>query len=533
MIFYETGSWQLMFVFSCGGSVIPRAFVVATPASILAVVLNWLYYGDGEYADAFATQAWYACTFLLSFLVVFRTQQAYSRFWEGVTLLHKAKGDWLNATSCIMAFCTEDPDRKEEVYEFQHYIVRLMSLLHCAAMQQVTYGLGHDEFEVLDFTGLEQAKLDFLVTHPDNQCLILMQWVQRSIVKSVTNDLLPIAPPIMSRAFQQLGDGYTNLIDAQKITDIPFPFPFAQMVTLLLMVASLVTPCICAFNIESKFAAGGFTFLSVFGFWSLNYIAGEIERPFGDDANDLPIDALQCEMNRDLKVLLDVNAQSPPSFSFDRERHEQLEDVPYGELTTTVRASVLTKYGFDALPVGLQSHLDNRPAARQTVVARKTVRQKMSQKERRTQNLGEARLSKRISSFSQGQETVELIPAPEVVGKHVQMAKTAAKSSPSCQQVGIAIKTVNILAEADAGPRNPSSSAAAAALATDLTDWSEPSAPADKHTKHKNEHTTHKHEHTSPKHAAGTREESEGNHLASKKALKKTAIRSSKQLSKK
>jgi len=203
-----------------------------------------------------------------------------------------------------------------------------------------------------------------------------MQWVQRSIVKSVTNDLLPIAPPIMSRAFQQLGDGYTNLIDAQKITDIPFPFPFAQMVTVLLMVSSAVTPCICAFNIESKWSAGGFTFLSIFGFWSLNYIAGEIERPFGDDDNDLPIDALQCEMNRDLKVLLDVNAQSPPSFSFDRDRHELLEDVPYGELTTTVRASVLTKYGFDALPVGLQSHLDNRPAARQTVVARKTVRQK-------------------------------------------------------------------------------------------------------------------------------------------------------------
>jgi predicted membrane chloride channel (bestrophin family) len=40
-------------------------------------------------------------------------------------------------------------------------------------------------------------------------------------------------------------------------------------------------------------------------FWSINYIAAEIEMPFGEDANDLPIAQLQEGFNTSLRMLID------------------------------------------------------------------------------------------------------------------------------------------------------------------------------------------------------------------------------------
>merc|ERR1719482_1278571 len=50
-----------------------------------------------------------------------------------------------------------------------------------------------------------------------------------------------------------------------------------------------------------------FTFLPVFGLYCLNFIAGELENPFGTDDNDLPLEHFQTEMNNCLMMLLHPN----------------------------------------------------------------------------------------------------------------------------------------------------------------------------------------------------------------------------------
>jgi len=288
--------------------------------------VNYFFWEEYEHSTR-VNSAWFSYKFLVCFLVVFRTQQAYSHYWEGVTLLHKTKGDWLNAFSCIIAFCSTDPKKAHEVAAFQHLVVRLMSLLHCSALQQVTM-LDNEAFDVIDLVGVELEKIEHLAYNSDTKCLILLQWIQRLIIQATGPDnLIPAAPPIVSRIFQQLSNGYTNLIDAQKITDIPFPFPYAQLVSSMLLLNTVLTPWICGNGMESRWWAAGLTFAEVFGFWSINYIAVEIEMPFGDDHNDLPIPELQAEMNRDLKVLLHQDAQHVPTFDFDAEIHEEMNEM--------------------------------------------------------------------------------------------------------------------------------------------------------------------------------------------------------------
>merc|ERR1719386_356394 len=48
--------------------------------------------------------------------------------------------------------------------------------------------------------------------------------------------------------------------------------------------------------------------------WSLLYIALEIDQPFGEDDNDLPMRAIQHDFNQSLLALLDPMVQTPPTF---------------------------------------------------------------------------------------------------------------------------------------------------------------------------------------------------------------------------
>jgi len=67
------------------------------------------------------------------------------------------------------------------------------------------------------------------------------------------------------------------------------------------------------------------TFITVFTFHSLNFIAIELEMPFGDDENDLPLDHFQAEMNRSILLLLhEMSDHLPHTSSKCRREYESL-----------------------------------------------------------------------------------------------------------------------------------------------------------------------------------------------------------------
>ena len=55
----------------------------------------------------------------------------------------------------------------------------------------------------------------------------------------------------------------------------------------------------------------------VFSLFSINNIAQEIELPFGDDANDLPLHELQTHLNELLNTLMMKQTQQPPRFKLN------------------------------------------------------------------------------------------------------------------------------------------------------------------------------------------------------------------------
>eukprot|EP00928_Gymnodinium_smaydae_P004135 TRINITY_DN11437_c0_g2_i1.p1 TRINITY_DN11437_c0_g2~~TRINITY_DN11437_c0_g2_i1.p1 ORF type:complete len:524 (+),score=72.37 TRINITY_DN11437_c0_g2_i1:62-1633(+) len=318
MIAYDSGQWGLAFIWQLHGSVFPKGMAWALPCAALAVGLQlWLSENDemrGALGVDDSTRSIIAgYTSVLGFLIVFRSQQAYSRWWEAGTLLQQLRGEWFNAYSNILAFCSSDADKQENRKLFEAQMVRLMSLLYCTALQHVTT-MTDESFEVIGQECFAEESMTFLLgTH--NKVEMVLQWIQRLIVENTRNGTLDIAPPIMSRVFQELSRGIVNVNNVHKITEFPFPFPYSQMITVLLLFQSVITPVFCAASMKTPWWAGLSTFILIFAFVNVNYIASEIEMPCGDDANDLPLKEMQKDWNFSLAALLQPEAQQPPTFS--------------------------------------------------------------------------------------------------------------------------------------------------------------------------------------------------------------------------
>merc|ERR1719235_2340444 len=89
------------------------------------------------------------------------------------------------------------------------------------------------------------------------------------------------------------------------------------MVTFMLLCHFAITVVVCAASVETSAWAAFLSFLVVFSFWSINYIAIEIEMPFGDDPNDLPLAEMQTDLNRSLISLMQPPAQKCPTFNLN------------------------------------------------------------------------------------------------------------------------------------------------------------------------------------------------------------------------
>jgi len=317
MIEYDE-EWIYRVLCQCKGSVAIRATLYAAPSPILALVFR-VFHGRmedilSESEEFAASQTWTAATTVLVLLLAFRTAQAFSRFWEGTSLLHQMRGEWFDAVSCLVTFSRGAVETKpEEVKVFRHTIVRLMSLCHCSALEEIAET---DQLVCLDVFGIDHGTLRHLkeckTLHGFNRVECLLHLFQVLIMKSLEDGVLPIAPPILSRVYQTLSRGFVNQLNARKIADTRFPFPYAQLIAALLLLVMILTPLMLASLIHNAVFACVFSFLPVFGMFSINFIAAQLENPFGSDDNDLPLDRFQTEMNSSLLMLLHENADHVP-----------------------------------------------------------------------------------------------------------------------------------------------------------------------------------------------------------------------------
>mmetsp|Transcript_109328 Transcript_109328/g.189732 ORF Transcript_109328/g.189732 Transcript_109328/m.189732 type:complete len:480 (-) Transcript_109328:231-1670(-) len=315
MIDYEE-DWLVPLIFRVKGSVAVRSGQYAVFAAIVAVLMLYVddwYPGlreDLGLSDVGGSQIWNAATGVIVLLCNFRQQQGLARFWEGTGLLHQMRGEWFDTVSnCVTFSIAAKPKMPVKVMEFRHSLVRLMSLCHGSALEEITENT--IKLPSIDTYGLDDGTLNHLrechEQYQFNKVEVMLHLVQSLITKAHYDGVLTVPPPIVSRVYQTISRGFVNLLNAKKITDTRFPFPYVQLIVFLLSFHCFLTPMIITAVVKSKILAAVFSFIPIFGMFSLNFIAVELENPFGTDDNDLPMSHFQDEMNSCLLMLLHDN----------------------------------------------------------------------------------------------------------------------------------------------------------------------------------------------------------------------------------
>merc|ERR1712232_1034463 len=87
--------------------------------------------------------------------------------------------------------------------------------------------------------------------------------------------------------------------------------------SILLLFHWLTTAFVAGLTMKHEMSAFVYAFISVFALWSMHYTSLEIEQPYGDDLNDLPLYTMQTSMNDSLVNLLNPHTQEPASFDYE------------------------------------------------------------------------------------------------------------------------------------------------------------------------------------------------------------------------
>jgi ion channel-forming bestrophin family protein len=294
----ERSSWvrlALQWRGSVASKVFPGLLLCGGLGCIASLLDYWGFSLSWQGFDILITNVSY--NLVLGLLLVFRTNSAYDRFWEG----RKA---WGTITASIrslghmiwVAIAEVEPKDRE------HKISALRLLVACAIATklQLRQQPVNSELEPLmtqeQFLMLQAAK-----TTP----LQLAIWIGEYMQKQYNRKLLSVNQlTAMNGLVNELLSALTT---CERILSTPIPLAYAIYLKRLLLIYCISLP----FQVVSTLHWWTTPIVIVLTFVLLGVeeIGTEIENPFGEDASDLPLDAICATISINIEDLIRVNSQ--------------------------------------------------------------------------------------------------------------------------------------------------------------------------------------------------------------------------------
>lgn len=225
--------------------------------------------------------------FVISLLLVFRTNTAYDRWWEG----RKKWGALVNDTrNLAIKICTMVSNKKTH-----GYFSRAIPNFVFAAKEHLREGVKFEELE----GSAEEIELLKSKSHVPN-----------AIVQGMYAELqqLKSAGEITQEDFITIDHNLNAFLDSlgacERIKNTPIPFSYSLFIKKFIFVFVTTIPLgfIPLFGYGTIIIAMFLFYILV----SMEILAEEIEDPFGEDASDLPTDELCEKIRENVKEIFGV-----------------------------------------------------------------------------------------------------------------------------------------------------------------------------------------------------------------------------------
>lgn len=219
--------------------------------------------------------------FVISLLLVFRTNTAYDRWWEGRKLWGNLNDSARNLAIKVNGLLSETEEKRFFRSAIPTYAFALKSHLRES----------HD-FSVDPVLDLSKDK------HLPNQIVVRMfgklaELHQRNVLS--TAEMMVLDAEL--RIFTQVCGG------CERIKNTPIPFTYSVFIKKFIFFYVMTLPFGWVFSLGYYIIP--VIALILYAFASLELIAEEIENPFGTDANDLPIDQICHNIRKHVNEIID------------------------------------------------------------------------------------------------------------------------------------------------------------------------------------------------------------------------------------
>lgn len=222
--------------------------------------------------------------FVISLLLVFRTNTAYDRWWEGRKVWGGITNSSRNLAIKIQAVCSEETDLQFYRQMIPNFAFALKNMLR----------------ENEDFTELDPV-LDLKAEkHLPNQVAAGLFSHTNQLYRLGKIDHVHLL--LLNEEIKALTD-YCGA--CERIKNTPIPFTYSVFIKKFIFFYVMTLPFGWVFSLGYFIIP--VVVLILYAFASLELIAEEIENPFGTDANDLPVDQICSNIRKHTSELLTIN----------------------------------------------------------------------------------------------------------------------------------------------------------------------------------------------------------------------------------
>ncbi|MCT7949654.1 hypothetical protein NG798_07635 [Ancylothrix sp. C2] len=290
MITSERLNW-FKFVTQIKGSVIPAVLGRVWFCGFLGFIVSVLFYFKLPVNTPIFG---FVPNIVIGLLLVFRTNTAYERFWEG----RKLWGGLVNtvrnlARQIWVAIDEKEPQDAQEKIA----VLRLLVAFAVATKLHLRGENVNSELESL-MSAERYEKLKSMNNPPLEIAFWIGDYLQKQHDRGCMNSY-------QLAALYKLLDAMVDMLGGcERILRTPMPLAYAIHLKQLLLIYCLLLP----FEVVSKLNwwTGPVVGLVTFMLFGIEEIGLEIENPFGLDANDLPLDTICGTMLRNIEDLMSL-----------------------------------------------------------------------------------------------------------------------------------------------------------------------------------------------------------------------------------
>ncbi|ARV59360.1 hypothetical protein BZZ01_12640 [Nostocales cyanobacterium HT-58-2] len=287
----EKTQW-LQIAFKLKGSVVTAIYRRVLGCGIFGVFVSLLYYFKLPVSQPILESV--ISSIVLGLLLVFRTNTAYERFWEGRKSWGKIVNDVRNLARQIWVSV------EEITPEDRHKKIAILRLLVAFAVATKLHlrgeGVNTELEELMPIS--KYLTLKTMNNPPLEVAFWIGDYLQLQYNRNCINSY-------QLTGIQELLNSLVDSLGAcERILKTPIPLAYAIHLKQLLLLYCLLLPFQLVHNLG--WWTGPIVALISFTLFGIEAIGLEIENPFGYDANDLPLDTICNTMKRNIEDLISL-----------------------------------------------------------------------------------------------------------------------------------------------------------------------------------------------------------------------------------